>query len=432
VNVAVVMAGVAPSPASSGSALTLWTLIKYLLERGHTVGAVALVGGQHEDPGADFERRLAAVRELGVDIREMRSRAAEVYEEMDVGLRARARRTWHPRDEELFPTLLDREQVAEAVRDLAPDVAYVYHWDALAATRSLRGHVPRLATVVDLPQLSLLYRWRSQPRRLTRGALAQLLWLQARLRHQPRLMVDLLNECESSGNFAAHHAAWLRRKGARACAYLHIPVEDQAGAGWRAGREQPRERPRLLLIGHLRGASTLEGLGVFAKQVLPRLERALGRDGFEVRVVGGYEPPEHLRAALARPSVRLLGYLDRVDEEFAAAAALLVPTSIPLGTRVRILSAFSFGCPVVAHEANALGIPELAHDENALLGRTAAELAAGVVQVARDDSLRRRLEHAGRATFERYFAPGVAAARVEALLARLAERRHAHVVASTP
>jgi glycosyltransferase involved in cell wall biosynthesis len=427
------MAGVAPSPESSGSALTLWTVIRYLLARGHTVGAVVLVGDEHEDPGANFDRRLAKLRELGVEVRQIGSRAAEIYEEMGVGLRSRVRRAWRPSIEELFPKLLDAPAVAEAVKDLAPDVAYVYHWDAVAATRSLRGRTPRLATVIDLPQFSLFYRWRSQPRRLDRAGLAHVVWLQARLRHQPGLMVELLNECEASANFAAHHAAWLRRRGAAGCAYLRTPIEDQPGSDWRRLREraQADDRPRLLLIGHLRGISTQEGLESFAISILPRLERALGRDGFEVRLVGGYGVPRHLGPVLDHPAVRFLGYVDDAGAEFASADGLVVPTSIPLGARVRILSALSFGCPVVAHEANALGIPELAHGDNALLGRNGRELAEAFLGLAGDDELQRRLETRGRETYERFFAPNVAAAPIEETLARLGAGRRVRAPAGS-
>jgi len=426
VNVAVVIAGVVPSPDSSGSALTVWTIVRYLLEQRHGVGVVVLLDKAHEDPGTGFDQRLADLRALGVEVRVVSSRSGELYERMNVDLRSRLGRIWRPSDEELFPALTDARSVAAAVAELAPDVAYVYGWEAVAATRTLRARIPRFATVVDPPHLSLLYRWRARPSRLGRDAITGLIRLQGRLRHQPRLMVELLNECEASANLAAHHAAWLRKRGAAGCEYLRTPVEDRPGSGWRDARERRSDnRPRLLLIGHLRGISTQDGLDLFAESVLPRLEAALGPDGFEARLAGGYEAPLDLRAALDRPSVRFLGHLRQPDEEFSAAVGLVVPTSIPLGTRVRIISAFSFGCPVVAHEANAKGIPELSDGDNVLLGRSGAELADGFVHLVRDAELRERLGTRGRETYERFFAPPIAGARVEDTLRRisLARRR---------
>jgi glycosyltransferase involved in cell wall biosynthesis len=415
VKVVAVTAGGVPNPAQSGSALTVWTVVRHLLADGHDVGVAVVLGDDFDDPGASLERRVEALRGTGAEVALVRSRANEVSPS------SRLKRLWHPRDDELLPALADERTVSDAVAALAPDVVWAYHWDAVAATRGLRGRVPRLATVVDLPQLSGLYRWRSTRPRFGRAGVSRLLWLQARLRHLPGLLVDLLNECEASANFAAHHAAWLRRRGARACEYLRTPVDDLAGPGWREARvaHLAGRPPRLLLIGHLRGASTLDGLNLFA-EALPALEQDLGTDGFEVRIAGGYEAPAHLRRALDRPSVRFLGHLEDPGEEFASATALVVPTAVKLGTRVRIVSAWSFGCPVVAHGANAAGIPELADERNVLLATDNTDLARAIVRVLGDEQLRRRLGDEGRAAYERFFAPPVAAGRIESILGEIA------------
>jgi glycosyltransferase involved in cell wall biosynthesis len=416
VKVAVVAAGAVPNPAQSGSALTVWTVVSHLLSRGHEVAVVVLLGDALDDPGAELDDRVEALRGLGADVRLVRSRADEVVAGLAGDLRSRLRRHWRPPDAELIPQLVDADATAQAIEEAGADVVYAYHWEAVAATRTLRGRIPRFATVVDLPHLSAWYRWRSTPGRLSRSGLSRLLWVQARVRRLPPLLVRLLNECEGSANFAAHHAAQLRARGAAACEYLATPVEDRPGDSWRERRAGRGPVPRLLLIGHLRGASTLDGLDLFANGVVPRLVRELGEDGLEVRIAGGYEPPPHLARALDRPCVTFLGHLEQPDDEFLAADALVVPTSIRLGTRVRILSAWSFGCPVVAHDANAAGTPELEHGANALLATDADGLADGVLRLAREDSLRARLEEEGRRTYERVFAPPVAA---EAILERL-------------
>ncbi len=420
-RVGVVVAGGVPNPAQSGSALTVWTIVAHLLSVGHEVSTVILRPAAYDDPGATFEERVARLAGLGADVQVVASRADDVLASLPGDAASRIHRAWRPPDLELFPHLADAGAVREAIEEARPDVVFVYHWEALAATRALRGVVPRFATVVDLPQLSTLYRWRAAPGRFSRAGFSRLVWLQARLRTLPPLMVELLEECEAAGNFAAHHATWLRRRGARTCEYYRTPIEDRAGLDWRSlrRRNEPRS-PRFLLIGHLRGASTIDGLDFFARSILPRLPSALGSDAFEVRIAGGYEPPAHLRTALERPGVSFLGHLEQPDEEFASADALIVPTTVPLGTRVRIISAWSFGCPVVAHTANAAGIPELANGVNAMLGRTGSELAGALAAVAADAALAERLAREGRATYERLFAPAVAAARIEETLTRIA------------
>jgi glycosyltransferase involved in cell wall biosynthesis len=246
------------------------------------------------------------------------------------------------------------------------------------------------------------------------------LLLQALLRRLPRLEVDLLNEAEASADFAAHHAEWLRRKGAARCLYLRTPVQDRPGPHWRERRRAARPGPpRILLIGHLRGTSTQDGLDVFANRILPTLEHELGADGFEVRIAGGFDPPPDLRKPLDRPSVRLLGHLPEPDEELASATLLLVPNTVPMGARVRVITGLSYGCPLVVHPANALGIAELEHGRNALLGATPEELAARTIELVRDRELSARLEEEGRATYERFFALPVAGKAVEDVLVRI-------------
>jgi glycosyltransferase involved in cell wall biosynthesis len=415
VRVAVVVGGV-PNPVSGGGALTAWGVVSHLVEAGHEAIVFPLLERDFADPtGAGVDDRLARLEALGAQVEPIELRHASAA-------RRSLRRLWRPSDAELFPSLGECERVAETVKRAAPDAAFVYHWEAVAATRGLRGAVPRLAAVGDPAHLPALYRWRDLVRAGDPAALRGALHLQARLRAQPGLMVRLLRECETVGAFAAHHAAWWRRKGILDCLYLRTPIPDAVGPSWREARDSARRegRPRILLIGHLHGTATRQGLRAFVQAALPALEQGLGAGGFEIRIVGGFDLPPELREALARPSVRFVGHADPPDEEFLAADVFVVPISIPLGVRVRILTAFSYGCCIVTNEVNALGIPELAQGENALLARNGTGLAAETLRALADESLRRELEGGARATFERSFSLPVAGGRIVGLLGELA------------
>ena len=393
-RIAAVAAGAVPNPATGGGALTQWTVIRWLLERGHEVSVLHLESGVFTDPsGVSREERLAALEALGarvVPVEPVTRRPIPRGSAL-----TRIRRLARPRDEELFPDLRQAAAVTAAVERVAPEAAWVYHFEALAASRGLRGLVPRFAAVGDPPHLPRLHHWRLNRRASTLPRLASTLaW-------QPRLARRLLRECEASGAFAAHHAREL------GVDYLRTPVPDSE----RSGRREPAQ-PTVLLMGHMSGAVTVEGLRVF-REALPVLER----EGVAVRVVGGHEPPGWLRRS---PAVTLAGHSEEAAEEFEAAHVLVVPTSIPLGIRVRIVTGWSLETPVVAHRANALGIPELAHGENALLAGSPGDLAAQVLRGVRDDELRRRIGAGGRRAYETLFAPSVAAAAIERRLTALA------------
>lgn len=420
-RVALIVGGGVPNPAASGGAVTAWTVMSHLLDEGHEVGVYVLRDPELYDPTATAASdRREQVRARGARVVEVVSGSTTFFRGLPRSPLARVRRAWRPEDEALYPNLVDRDAVRAAVADLGADVAFVYHFDSLAASRDL--DVPRLAALGDPPHLSALYRFRDElphPR-----AFRRVVRLQAQIRRQPRLLVRYLNECAASGAFAAHHAAWLRDRGALACEYLRTPVPDAVGDRWRSERDRLRsDRPRILLVGHLKGIVTLDGLRIFARDVLPRLERALGEDGFEARIVGGYEAPAELARALDRPSVRFLGHVEDPGEEFGSASVMLVPNSIPLGVRVRILTGLSYGACIVSHKANVRGIPELGHGDNALLGSSGEHLARAVLDALASDELRRRLEDGARRTYERWFAPPVAARRIEQLLERIARPR---------
>jgi glycosyltransferase involved in cell wall biosynthesis len=414
VKIALVVSGGVPNPAASGGAVTAWTVMSHLLAEGHEVDVCALRDPEHYDPtDASDEERVEAVRALGADVVQLVSGSTAAFRSLPRGPAARLRRAWRPRDEELYPHLIDRDAVREAVAELGAEVVFVYHFEALAASRGL--DVPRFAAVGDPPQLSALYRFRDElpdPR-----AFRRIVRLQTQIRHQPRLLVRFLGECAACGAFAAHHAAWLRARGAAGCEYLRTPVPDPG-----PGERVATEKPRILLVGHLKGIVTLDGLRIFARDVLPRLEAELGADGFEARILGGYEPPPKLAPALDRPAVRFLGHVEDPVDEFRTATVMLVPNSIPLGIRVRILTGFSYGTCIVSHRANLPGIPELAHGWNALLGGSGEELAAAVLRAIGDETLRERLETGARRTYEESFAPPVAAGRIAEILARIAAR----------
>jgi glycosyltransferase involved in cell wall biosynthesis len=228
-------------------------------------------------------------------------------------------------------------------------------------------------------------------------------------------MVEMLRSCERFGAFGPQTVSWLRDKGLADCEYLRTPIPDPGEPVERP----PHERPRILLIGHLRGTATIDGLRRFAR-ILPILDRQLGPNGFDVRIVGGYDPPDFLRQMLAHPSVTFTGFVEVVGEEFRSADVMLVPISIPLGVRVRILTAFSYGLAVVAHVANATGIPELSDAENALLGRTDGEIADALTRVVLDPNLAERLGREGRRTYKHSFTPEAAVGRLGELLEAVA------------
>jgi glycosyltransferase involved in cell wall biosynthesis len=424
-RVATIFAGV-PNPWQSGATLQHWALVTALRDAGHDVVLLALPWeGDLED-----EARVAAVRDLGVEVRVVDPDVPA----RPVASRWRARRDYAralvwPDDETLFPAVAYASATTAALLEERPDALVAHGTPAIAAT--YRAPFPKLALAGDPPGTSRRIRARWDPLHpwsLRREALLYRLGIATYAFRADRRIYAMLRGFDSVGIFGAHYAKLARRNGVAAW-YAPSPVEDPVGPEWRERREAapPNEKPRVLMIGHLRGVATISALHVFVDDVLPKLDAALGSDGYEVHVAGAYDPPAALRDALDHPAVFLRGHVEPPDDEFLRADCLLVPTPVPTGPRVRILTAFSYGCCVVAHEANALGIPELVDGQNVLLTGTEG-LADATVRALRDPELRARLGAAGRAVYEERFTPEKAGGRIAAEVERLASARDARPV----
>ncbi len=168
----------------------------------------------------------------------------------------------------------------------------------------------------------------------------------------------------------------------------------------------------MTLLGGLQGTATRLGLQFFADQVLPRLNRMTSLPPFEVHVIGGGELPSEAQNLVKSPLVKRRGYVENIVPELSSTDVFLVPTPIPLGIRVRVLTALSYGVCIVAHQANASGIPELVHDQNSLLSSSPQQMTEHIVRALTDANLRDRLSEGARRTYEENFSEETAAQRI--------------------
>jgi glycosyltransferase involved in cell wall biosynthesis len=408
-HVGVVFSGV-PNPGHGGGSLTAWSFVRSLLDAGHRVTTFAVMGTEPEPRLEERVRELELIGSAVVPIPSPGLRAPGRFEGLI-----------DPSDELLFPSVTQAPLVRATAREAGIDAALVYTTEAVAAATQLS--VPMVGLMSDPPGLSRSLRrryeplpWGPDPRR-TVVRLRE----KAYVRKVDGRLLELLRRFPSVGMFGAHHAEWARSHGVAAW-YAPSPIVDLGGADWKQRRaDTPRaERPRILMIGHLRGIATISGLQIFAESILPVLTHELGPDGFEVHVVGGYDPPAAAGNAFDHPAVLRRGQIEPPDDEFLAADVLLVPTPLRTGPRSRIITGMTFGTCVVAHEANRLGIPELRHGENTFLAADGPGLARATLDALADPAARARVGREARRLYETTFAPSIAGARITRELERVA------------
>jgi glycosyltransferase involved in cell wall biosynthesis len=144
---------------------------------------------------------------------------------------------------------------------------------------------------------------------------------------------------------------------------------------------------RLLFVGHLTYLPNEDGIVYFCESVLPLL-RAAGV-ACSVRIVGPGATPRVL--ALSRlPEVQVVGPIADLAPEYARAAAAIVPLRAGSGTRIKILEAISYRCPVVSTSIGAEGL-SLQPEEHVLIADTPHEFAAACLRVMDDAALQAQL-----------------------------------------
>ena len=105
--------------------------------------------------------------------------------------------------------------------------------------------------------------------------------------------------------------------------------------------------PRVIYHGWFDYLPNAVAVRFLADKIGPRLERELGRSGFEIRVCGQMRDHK-LREHLARrPWMKVMGYVDDLQAELAAAAVYAAPISIGGGVKNKVLEAMACGLPVV-------------------------------------------------------------------------------------
>ena len=414
-----------PNREHSTDSYCAFLLVKAMAEAGFDVVAVLLLAEQGR-PGDPVTRRrwLREFEELAIKVQIIPGDAPRRTYRFPGGRVANAvRRLLWPDISDYFPHTTLSGELDAVLRALSPDVIFVWgNWPAVAATYGL-DLAPRFAFVGDPPHKVGSYRTRP-PFVSSSTALSPRTWyVRLSLVHLARFAVRLLSEFKSVAATAAHHAEWFRQNGLPQCKWLPNIVPDWGGPDWQERRRQQARNGKfkILLVGNILSTANLSGLYLFANETLPVLGRELG-DAFEVHICGKGTPPPDLLPKLDRPSVHLRGFVDDIVSELLSSDVYIVPTPIELGIRVRIPYAWSAGCCVISHQANAAGLPGMKHGHNALLAPTGEALAFEIIKAFNDEGLRSQLGLEGRRTYESCFAYDVTSRTVLRELESLAGR----------
>ncbi len=156
----------------------------------------------------------------------------------------------------------------------------------------------------------------------------------------------------------------------------------------------------ILHIGTMYWPPNIEGVLWFARRVYPLIRERIPDAPF---LVVGARPPEEIRALEEEiPGVRVTGYVEDPTPWIRESGVFIVPLHTGSGMRVKILTAWAWGIPVVSTSVGCAGIP-VHPGTNILVADDEADFAAAVVSVLTDPALASALAAEGRRYVEAQF-----------------------------
>lgn len=412
-------AGSFPAPAGSSVAMTLWHVAENLQSDGNRVHICFLHTEDFFKAEAEFKERIARLKNLGVsaDIIPMGSLKYGKLRKLQI-----FRGVICPRTEDFYPEIFLTPAVMEVLKQFQPDLVYHHGTTTVFITEDKTTAV-QVVLLGDLDEEMIYYRWKlTSPWAFSKYVYRGLLWISARKLSRERARV--FRKC-GQVLINSYRIQPIFKKIGVPCRYIPTPcATNDLGPVCLSAPDVKKAKPKLLMLGHLGGTPTQLGLHFLADHILPHLEKNLGATGFEIHILGRDPLPPHLAKKLQHPSIKLRGYVDNLIAEYAETDVMLCATPVSTGVRTRLAEALSTGCCVVAHRAESGGMPELRHGENVLLGSSGEEIAGAILQAFADRSLRLRLGHGARQTYEKYFSPSVALTGLVQEIKRVAELSH--------
>ena len=134
-------------------------------------------------------------------------------------------------------------------------------------------------------------------------------------------------------------------------------------------------RLKLLFVGTLTWEPNNHGICWFVKNVMPMLKGKA-----ELKIVGKNPSKELVDLCKNNMDIEILGYVDSLDEVYNKCDVMIAPIFIGSGQKVKVMEAFSRGCPVIATDFAVKGIPHK-DGEDVIIANDEAEYVDAVVKL---------------------------------------------------
>jgi polysaccharide biosynthesis protein PslH len=163
--------------------------------------------------------------------------------------------------------------------------------------------------------------------------------------------------------------------------------------GFSAPPEEPLRTPsipaRLGFIGQFDYKPNHEGITWFIRDVWPRIKREA--PDAHLRLIG---KGSELRYTDLGPDIEGLGWVADTKEEIASWSAMIVPTHVGGGTRIKIAEGFARKCPIVSTSLGAFGY-DVCNGKELLIANSAPDFASSCVLLLNNVELGKKIAEYG-------------------------------------
>lgn len=285
-------------------------------------------------------------------------------------------------------------QANETLNKIKPDIILCYHYEPLSALYKCNYRI--IALMGDPTQELFKNSFLSKKKENLFVKIIKKLQYLIIKSILDRIFILLTEKCEKVFFFSSQYTNWSNELGVKSY-YLRTPLYDN----FEENRNSENQFT-ILMIGDLTGTVTKTGLDLFFEKILPDLNIIIGKDNFQVKIVGRNNL-FYKNKYSNFDNVQFLGKVEPANKLFLNSDVLLTPNPLGIGIRVRILTAFAYGCPVVTHNSNTKGIPELEHDYNALISDNSKGLVNCLLRLYKDEKLKTAISLNGKDTFKSFF-----------------------------
>jgi glycosyltransferase involved in cell wall biosynthesis len=159
-----------------------------------------------------------------------------------------------------------------------------------------------------------------------------------------------------------------------------------------------------LFFGNLQGLGSRSGLNALLNKIIPRMRKSKKLSGSKIIICGRVPPSLSMEMTFSRfPEIQYRGFVTDIGEVFKEICAILVPISVPVGNRTRVLSAFSCGMPVIAHKNVSRGNNVMVNCSNAMLCESADEYINAMELLLTDNELWKNISNNSKDTYNLYY-----------------------------